>query len=501
MKRRAFLALAAAGSAHLAFGPVRAFAANAKDLAALDAVAQAGLVASRELSAEDLVIAASNRIRQLNTTLNAVVTTSFDRAAKRARTSSAEGQLWGVPYLLKDLNAYKGLRFTRGSQFFTDAVASEQSPYTDKTEAAGLIVLGKTNTPEFGLLPSTESMALGACLNPWNLQYTAGGSSGGAAVAVASRMVPVAQASDGGGSIRIPAACCGLFGLKPSRGRFPDQHTPMRGWDIAIRNCISFSVRDSAVVLALTERGDKKAPLPPTGLISGAGKKRLRIALSYRDSTGRLAEPDVRRAVARIAHTLEENGHQVEEIENLNINYYDGNFIDDFLTLWARGANDIVSMVEQSYPGNLEYTRLLEPWTMGLAKHYRSLPSDRLPQALERFKALTFSTDQFFQLWDAWLTPTTATAPPPLNYMAPGVPYDQLLERVTRFAAFTPLHNVAGTPAMSIPAGRSKKGLPLAAQLSARMGQEGRLLQLAYEIEEARPWNWEHAAVKPKVYA
>ena len=231
------------------------------------------------VSAGELIDAAIARIEHINPQLNAVVTDTFDMARMRVRSGRASGRLWSAPYLLKDLLPYKGVRYTRGSNLFRDAVADSHGPYVEKTEAAGLVVLGKTNTPEFGLISSTEPVALGAARNPWNTEHSTGGSSGGSAAAVASRMVPAAQSSDGGGSIRIPASQCGVFGLKPSRGRFPFRRASDTRWPISIRHAVSNTVRDSALILALTEQG-AGATLPSVGFVTREKPKAFKIALS-----------------------------------------------------------------------------------------------------------------------------------------------------------------------------------------------------------------------------
>lgn len=486
MKRREFLAAAASGTILAGVGCSTRQTVNASsNLAALDAIDQARLVSMGELSARELVDAAIDRIEAINPLINAVVTPAYRRARDRAGNAPAVGDLWGVPYLLKDLNPYKGVRFTRGSNLFIDSIAERQSPYTDATETAGLIVLGKTNTPEFGLISTTESIALGPALNPWSLKHSTGGSSGGAAAAVAARLVPVAQASDGGGSIRIPASQCGVFGLKPSVGRFPDQFGPELPWPISIKHPVSNSVRDSALVLALTERGND-GPLQPAGFVTPGGEGRLRIALTIANGAGADPDPDVADAVAQAGTLLSELGHDVIATESTPLG--DPEFFDSFLVHWALGASGIADVVTEQTGLPAAETGLLEPWTLGLADYYRAQPAGAIERALENFQSVRNRVAEFFTKYDAWLTPVTATAAPPIGHQAPTVEFKTLFERVSYFAAYTPIHNTAGTPAMSVPFAWTDEGLPIGVQISSKVGNEALLLKLAYQMEEARPW-------------
>ena len=486
MQRRDFLSSVASGVFLAAVGyPKRTTAASPEDLALLDAIDQAVLVANGELSAVELIDAAIARIELIDPQLNAVVTDTFDMARKRVRDAKASGRLWSAPYLLKDLLPYEGVRYTRGSNLFRDAVADSHGPYVDKIESAGLVVLGKTNTPEFGLISTTEPVALGAARNPWNTDHSTGGSSGGSAAAVASRMVPAAQASDGGGSIRIPASQCGVFGLKPSRGRFPFRRASTTRWPISIRHAVSNTVRDSALILALTEQG-AGATLPPVGFVEQENAKPLKIALSIKSGVGELPDEDVAKAIEQAGRLLEELGHNIVVTEKTPL--ADPTAFEHFIIHWASWAVGIVKDVESRSGKSAAETGLLEPWTIGLADHFQSQPSNALPDAVKAFRVTTEQVAGFFEEYDAWLSPVTASAAPKLGYQAPTVEYETLLERVVRFAAYTPLHNVAGTPAMSVPFARSRDGLPIGVQLSARVGGEARLLQLAYQIEEARPW-------------
>ena len=270
-------------------------------------------VSSGRVSMFDISKAAMDRIDALNPHINALVTKTYDYGV-RQMAKNPTGPLAGVPYMLKDLNSLTGVRTTRGSRLFTSHTSSRQSPYTDNILSSGVIILGKTNTPEFGLMPTTEPVANGATRNPWNLDYSCGGSSGGAAAAVASRMIAASQASDGGGSIRFPAAACHLFGLKPSRGRFGDQGYADQPVSLSVKHAISRTVRDSAFMLALTENGPG-ATLPPVGYVEGPTNKKRKFALSM--NAGNISpDYDTRRTVQKVARRLEGLGHEVEVVNS-----------------------------------------------------------------------------------------------------------------------------------------------------------------------------------------
>jgi amidase len=487
MDRREFLKSTLAGAAWLAAGcadpGVRRPRASADDdpLARLDALGQAELVRSGEVSAGELVQAAMRRRAALDPSLNAVVTTSFDRALARAARSLA-GPFSGAPFLLKDLTDYEGVRCTQGSRLLLERVSPRSDPLVTLLEDAGLVILGKTNTPEFGLLPSTEGLALGAARNPWSLAHSTGGSSGGAAAAVAAGIVALAEASDAGGSIRIPASCCGVFGLKPSRGRMFADAAGDAGLDV--HHCVSRSVRDSAWLLAHTERRDPAAPYPPVGIVREPAERRLRIAWSTRSPLGTEPDPEVKAATEAAAQLCAELGHTVFEASP---ELGGEAFVEHFLTVWGHGPAQLVEQLERE-PGGKASLALLEPWTLELAAEYRAGPLGSLEAAYRHFAGVARTVDAFFAEADVWLTPVVASPPPLLGYLAPDVPYATLRERCIAYVGYTPVHNVAGTPAMSVPLGWSAAGLPIGTQLAARAGDDATLLALAYELEAARPW-------------
>jgi amidase len=353
--------------------------------------------------------------------------------------------------------------------------------------------LGKSTTPEFGLTATTEPMLGGATRNPWDTSRSCGGSSGGAAVAVASRAVPIAHASDGGGSIRIPASCNGMFGLKPSRDRTVASGRAETGIPLSVNGCISRSVRDTAAWLAATEQAGAGAALPPAGFVRGPSARRLRIAVAIADFRGRDPDAEVLAATEVAAELCSSLGHEVREARP----HVDGEqFSADFILLWALGAAEVAAMVQNQANG-APLDQLLEPLTLDLARHYQRAGADALEPAVVRLREVGARYQDFFADHDVLLTPVLAKPPPPLGEIAPTLGMEVGFARVVDYVGYTPLQNVAGAPAMSVPLSWSRSGLPIGAHFSAAVGQERRLLELAYELERAQPW----AARLPRVNA
>ncbi|MCE9650650.1 MAG: amidase [Parvibaculum sp.] len=447
----------------------------------LDAVAQGALVAKGEVTPLELAEAAIARIEAVNPKINAVTDKDYDRARARAKGPLPKSALSGVPYLLKDIENYAGMNATMGSRLLATNMVQETAPVPQCAIDAGMVVLGKTNTPEFGLLGTTEGLLLGACHNPWNLEHSPGGSSGGSAAAVAAGIVPVANASDGGGSIRIPASCCGLFGLKASRGRMHIGPTPLAA-DIVSVTSVSRTVRDGAMIFALSEAKGEHAKYPTMGYVSGPSGKRLRIAFHTTKADGTEPHPDVKAAVEASARLCAELGHEVVPVKNPIAG---DEFITQFLTVWASSPADIVKMAQE---GGLKPEEVLEPWTIGLADLFNKMPKDALAKALAYFDRVERQVADFMAGYDVWLTPVLAAPPPKLGEQAPTVAFDTLYQRTVDYVAYTPVHNVAGTPAMSVPLGMSSNSLPIGSQFAAAKGNEAMLLALAYELEQAAPW-------------
>ena len=463
-------------------------------LASLDATEQAELVRSGTVSPLELVDAAIERIERVNRSLNAVVIDAFDQARKEARREvKRDAPLAGVPFLLKDLLATcAGMAQTESSRFLQGNVATHDSTLVSRFRKAGLVIVGKTNTPEFGNASTTEPALFGPCRNPWQLDHSPGGSSGGSAAAVASLMVPAAHGSDGGGSIRVPASCCGVFGFKPTRGRNP--LGPRFGDVFAglyVEHVLTRSVRDSALFLDQTtgpEPGDPYLlPAPRRPFVDEAKDRNVRLKLSFstRAPSGEVIHPDTSLAVSETAALCRALGHEVDEASP----QFDFEALErGFFELWADGtAWSIESWTRRlgraPKPGELEpLTRAL--WGIGRKR----TAADHL-LTVEHVQAEARKASMFFQHYDAWLTPTVAEPPPLLGAFEPssGEPLDALALD-GRFSPFTYFANVTGQPAMSVPLAWNSRGLPVGVHFIGRFGEDASLFRLAAQLEEARPW-------------
>lgn len=452
----------------------------------MDATAQAELIKKGEVSIQEMVMSAINRIEAVDGYLNAVVTRSFDEALLAAKNHDGKGPFPGVPYLIKDLLNHKGVRATGGSRMFANRIANKNSSNVQAAFDMGLISLGKSNTPEFGLLGVTESLLLGPARNPWNTDHSPGGSSGGSAAAVASGMVSIASASDGGGSIRVPASCCGIVGLKPTIHRTIDDAQPNRPVDLSVRFVHTRSVRDSITALhhMQSQNNSKLRPVPANIY---PNEKRFRIGMITTNMLGQEAELEVKNAIENSALICQNLGHQVEEIKP----FINGDqFTNSFLTMWAYGAKGIIDLARQNFVSKeTPIDSLLEPWTLDLGKWFDNQPKGHVEQAVLRLQEDTMSTRKLFDSFDFILSPVTQTVAPRIGSMAPDIDFDTLLERSLNFITFTPLANVTGDPAISLPLHWSSSGLPIGTHIHANYGNEEELLRLALELEQAKPWS------------
>ncbi|VBA50084.1 amidase [Mycobacterium attenuatum] len=454
----------------------------------LDAVALADAIRGGQADPTELAEAAIARSQAVNPKLNAVAYEAFDMARDTARRGPARGFFAGVPSYIKDNVDVTGLPTMRGTDAWTPHRAGTDSEITRVLLSTGLIALGKTQMSEFGFSAAAEHPRLGPVRNPWHTDHTAGASSSGSGALVAAGVVPVAHANDGGGSIRIPASCNGLVGLKPSRGRLPLdpqlRRLPIR---IVANGVLTRSVRDTAAFYREAERIWRLPKLPPVGDVTGPGKRRLKIAVITR-SVHVEASPDVRELTLKSAAVLEELGHHVERVDQPPV---PSSFTEDFVLYWGLMALAQVRSGRLTFGKTFDRTRL-DSLTLGLARNARR-NFHLLPAAIVRLRGVRRHTAQFFGTYDALLTPTLADAPPRVGYLAP-TDYQQVMDRMAKWVAFTPLQNVTGEPAISLPLTQSASGLPVGMMLAADLGREARLLELAYELEEARPWARIHAA-------
>ncbi len=490
MDRRHFLATATAFSALTASAHVTPAFAKLDEFAHLDGMGQAALVASGDVSSGELVEAAIKRIEKLNPILNAVVHKLYDTARETAAGPLPAGPFTGVPYLIKDLSELDGAPLTYGSRLFAHNVADRDNGSVVRAKAAGLVVVGKTNTPEFGFISTTESNLLGAARNPYNTAYHTGGSSGGAAAAVASGMVPFAHASDGGGSIRIPASICGLVGLKPSRGRL-FANSPQMAGNIAVRLAVSRTVRDTAQILNASEFKNSDARFTPTGFIAEANPRRLRIAFDTKTYTGQEAESDVKDALTKTAQLCAKLGHRVDEFSTQVVR---PEFLDHFMNIWSLSADNIVKNARLAglMQGRwINPERDLEAWTRGLSDLYRrnlARDSKIIEKAIAYFSELENAYEAFFKNYDVLLTPVLRKSPLLIGTQDVNAEFDALFADVTDYVSYTPQYNASGHPAISMPLFTNAAGLPIGSQFAARLGDERTLLELAYELEAESGW-------------
>lgn len=461
------------------------------DFSHMDATGQAALVTRGEVAPIELVEAAIARIERLNPALNAVVSTLYDEARSAAQENLPDGPFRGVPFLLKDsLAASVGSRLTSGSRLLRDRVCGYDSELVTRLRRAGLVMLGRTNCSEFGLLPTTEPHLYGVTRNPWDPGRTPGGSSGGSAAAVAAGMVAMAHGSDGGGSIRIPASCCGLFGLKPTRARNPlgPEYGDLRG-GLIVEHALTRSVRDSAALLDATsgpDIGDPYcAPRRRRPFIREVGTEpgRLRIAFSVHTTVPVHADciSAVHEAVALCAGL----GHEVEEAKPA-IDYQLA--ARSFAMLWAAGCAATVDGIARTSGRSIRASDV-EPCTWALYVMGRRVSAADYQLALVDLQALSRGIGRFFQQYDIWLTPML-TEPPPLlgSFDAPVDDPFAAFRRAWEFAPIPAICNFTGQPAMSMPLYWNANGLPIGTHFAARFGEEATLFRLAAQLEESRGW-------------
>jgi amidase len=458
-----------------------------------DATALAELVRRREVTPLELVEAAITAIEAVNPAINAVVTPLYEAARETARAPLAEGPFAGVPFLVKDLVAtLAGAPMTGGCRLSSRYLPDYDSELVRRLKQAGLIILGKTNTPEFGMLPTTEPHLFGPTRNPWDTSRIAGGSSGGSAAAVAAGLVPMAHGNDGGGSIRIPASCCGVFGLKPTRARnslAPDFGDTISGF--VVEHVLSRSVRDSAALLDATQGpapGDPYHAPPshrPFAEEPGRDPGRLRIAVSHRPLSGLPVHGDCIEALDATVRLCAELGHEVEEAAP----EVDGEQITEcFLAAWsATGAAAIRGLCRalDRAPSAEDF----EPLTWHLYRLGSELSAADHLLAHGVLRSFARKVAEFFADWDIWLTPTVSQPPLPLGaFNGRTTSPAQGLEQAVRFVTFTPIANITGQPAMSVPLHWSADRLPIGSHFIGRFGAEATLFRLAAQLESARPW-------------
>jgi amidase/6-aminohexanoate-cyclic-dimer hydrolase len=463
------------------------------DYADYDALGLAALVARGEVCAEELLDEAVERMERLNPVLNAVVIPMVDEARATLRADLPQGPLTGVPFLLKDLALnYAGVATTHGCRIFADHVPDHDSELVSRYKRAGLVIFGKSASPEFGLTTTTESLLFGQTRNPWNLDHVAGGSSGGASAAVAAGILPIAHASDGGGSIRIPAACCGLFGVKPSRGRMPFGPDVGEGWSgMSTMHAVSRTVRDNAALLDATDGADIGAPYPAPAKARPyleeitRSPESLRIALLTETFNGLPTHPDCREAAEDAAQLCESLGHRVEPA-TLKI---DAEILGS-ATQAIMGGN-VTSLLEDRAAalGRELGPDDMEPFTWISVQGARERTAADYARAIRTIHSIGRTVENFLQDFDMILSPTMGAPPEKLGVPAlsnPDLP--ELITALLTSIGYTQIFNASGHPAMSVPLCWNAAQLPIGIQFAARLGDEGNLFRLAGQLEQARPW-------------
>lgn len=449
-----------------------------------DAVRLAEMIRNRELSPREAVEDAIARIEKHNPSLNAVIASRFEEALAEVDAGLPDGPLRGVPVLIKDLNMdVAGLPSSRGSRLFADHVPDRDSELVARYKRAGMVVLGTTNSPEFGLNASTEPQLYGPTRNPRDLTRSPGGSSGGSGAAVAAGLVPVAHASDGGGSIRIPASMNGLFGLKPSRGRVTTAPAPSTlSGPSSAHHALTTTVRDSALLLDI---GSVRVAGTVVGVpeLTGQSPRPLRIGLTTAFTDGPATDPEVVATVEDAAHLCVSLGHTVIPVE---APWAPGAVAAQTAPLMGVAFTTAVQDRLRALDRDLREDDL-EPFTRLLFEHYRSLPATELARAQSAAQRIGWEVGSGFERYDVLLTPTLPRRVPALGLLDTTRP-ESIYEHAGALSAWTSVFNAIGMPAMSVPLGVDSDGLPIGVQFAADLGQEGLLLALAGQLEAAAPW-------------
>ncbi|MDE2184344.1 MAG: amidase [Alphaproteobacteria bacterium] len=466
-----------------------------------DGLGLAEMVAAGDTTPSELLEEAIARTERLNPALNAVILKDYERARAAAKETLPKGPFAGVPFLLKDISLMsQGLPTRQGSRFFPPFPADHDSFLMTRFRKAGFVAFGKTNAPEFGLLPTTEGRLYGPAHNPWNLDCTTGGSSGGSAAAVAAGIVPLAHANDGGGSIRIPASCCGLVGLKPSRGRIsagPDLGEVVDG--LAVDLVVSRTVRDTAAALDVAagyEPGDPySAPPTPSSWLAALREKpkRLRIGFAVKRFDGSPLHPDCVAAVEQAARLCAGLGHSVEEASpELDL----GMLAPAFLAIWSANLASLIDYIKQML-GQTPGPDNLEGYTLGLYEMGMQVTAAQYLQAKIRMNYVARLMARFHKTYDVWLTSTLGS--PPLKLGTLDIderdPWKAMIPQMA-FVPFTAVQNITGQPAINLPLSWNTAGLPIGVQFVAGYGEEASLLRLAAQLEQAQPWFARYATIK-----
>jgi len=449
-----------------------------------DATGIAELISNKEITASEALEATISRAEAVEPVIHGIQCADFQRARQQAKSNSfQQGIFAGVPSIVKDNNDVQGLPTRHGSLATPSTPAKQDGVLVKQLFAQGFVSIGKSTMPEFGLSCSVEPAHGEASRNPWNSAYSCGGSSGGSAALVAAGVLPIAHANDGGGSTRIPAACCGLVGLKPSRGRLVvNEQAKDLPINIVADGVVTRSVRDTANFYAGAEQYYKNPALNGIGLVTSASTRRLKIGYIIDSVTGSPSDAETRATVENTAQLLCELGHDVQEA-SLPVTTQ---FAEDFTLYWAMLSFSLHRLgkivVSPSFQGSK-----VDGLTEGLSRMYQK-NIHKTPFFMRRLKQCYHDYAASFNQYDVMLSPVLAHTTPEIGYLDPSQDFEVMMDKLTRYASFTPLNNASGGPAISLPMGHSKNNLPIGLQFAANHGDERTLLELAFELEEAQPW-------------
>lgn len=494
LKSGAAAGLGAVMTAHLSstVSPRTPLSGLAAEYDNYDGLGLAKLIATRQITPLELLTAVRQRVELLNPKLNALCHLFFDRAETQINEIPSDGLFRGVPFVLKDLGAYlTGTITSAGSRIWKNNVATFDSTLVLRYKQAGLVIFGKTNSPELGLTVTTESALYGQTRNPWNLDRTTGGSSGGSAALVASRILPMAHGSDGGGSIRIPASCCGIFGLKPTRSRVPLGPSSFEGWNgCSHHHALTISVRDSAALLDATAGQELGSPFfspkPPRSFLDEIANEpgSLRIALITAAPSGVPLDPECKKAALNAAKLCESLGHKVDATSlPLDNELLRPAFFAVLQVSLARTLDDAAAILGR--PVNQED---VETATWAMMQAGSTVSSVAYSRAIATLHQVGLAMAKFQQNYDVILSPTLSKPPVPLGVVSLSQDPAVFAKNITEFMHSTSLYNVTGQPSMSVPLHWTPDGLPVGVMFSGRFGEDALLLRLAAQLEKAQPW-------------
>ena len=464
---------------------------NNSEYFSYDALGLAELVRTKQISPSELLEIAIGLTEKLDPKLNAIPIKHFDFARKNLKNQNNTGIFNGVPFLLKDLNNYlEGTVTSGGSRVLKNIKADHTSELVKRTVDSGLNIFGKTNSPELGLTVTTEPVLYGPTRNPWSLDRSSGGSSGGASAAVASGIIPMAQASDGGGSIRIPASCCGLFGLKPTRARTPLGPASLEGWGgQSIFHCVSLSVRDSAALLDVTSGHEKGAPYRSAyqekSFFEQINIEPGKLKIGYLEDSNIPINADVKEIMDSTINLCEKLGHS---IESTKINFSSEEISLAIVTIIS--SNVAYAVKSQSQQTGREISNeFFENVTLQMAENGKNFSASDYINAIKINHRLGQDLEKMFDKYDVLLSPVLASPPVKIGTInMDTTDMKTYVERLTQYSPFTGVFNQSGQPSMSVPLYRTKDNLPIGSMFSAAFGNENLLFSLAGQLEQAEPW-------------